>query len=225
MNIWEIIILFFAFQAVLIGVFFFFKRREERYANRILSALLLCFGFCIFYNTMFWSKLIFTRDFIHLNLWYLIPQSLIGPLFYFYIRSVVTRKKISIKPDFWHFIPAIYVLLSLLPFIILSGDEKLAVFKERRLSETIYLINHTGVTLAIIMVGYTSYTYIKYVKKYTEDIDLAHFSHAFKRVIGASPKHYFSEKNEINHLFLTPNMHEEQKQESDFRMWLKEMPF
>ena len=29
--------------------------------------------------------------------------------------------------------------------------------------------------------------------------DLAHFSHSFKRIIGASPKHYFSEKNEINH--------------------------
>lgn len=53
--------------------------------------------------------------------------------------------------------------------------------------------------------------------------DLAHFSHSFKRVIGASPKHYFSEKNEINHLFLTPNIHKEEKQESDFRLWLREM--
>ena len=55
--------------------------------------------------------------------------------------------------------------------------------------------------------------------------DLAHFSHSFKRVIGASPKHYFSERNEINHLFLTPKMEEEEKRESDFRVWLKEMFF
>ena len=53
--------------------------------------------------------------------------------------------------------------------------------------------------------------------------DLAHFSHSFKRIIGASPKHYFSEKNEINHLFLTPNIHKEEKPESDFRLWLREM--
>ena len=39
-----------------------------------------------------------------------------------------------------------------------------------------------------------------------EFYDLAHFNHAFKRVIGASPKNYFSEKNEINHLFMTPDI-------------------
>ncbi len=53
--------------------------------------------------------------------------------------------------------------------------------------------------------------------------DLAHFSHSFKRIIGASPKHYFSEKNEINHLFLTPSKQREEKRESDFRLWLREM--
>ena len=53
--------------------------------------------------------------------------------------------------------------------------------------------------------------------------DLAHFSHSFKRVIGASPKSYFSEKNEINHLFLSPVMDKEEKPENDFRLWLIKM--
>ncbi len=53
--------------------------------------------------------------------------------------------------------------------------------------------------------------------------DLAHFSHSFKRIIGTSPKHYFSEKNEVNHLFLTPNMHQEGNGKKDPSSWLREL--
>ena len=56
-----------------------------------------------------------------------------------------------------------------------------------------------------------------------EYYDLAHFSHSFKRIIGASPKHYFSENNEVNHLFLTPNLHQAEKGEKDLRSWLKKV--
>ncbi len=77
---------------------------------------------------------------------------------------------------------------------------------------------------ALTLILYEKYS-ISEAAFFLEYHDLAHFSHSFKRVIGASPKHYFSEKNEINHLFLTPNLHEEEKRESDFRLWLKEMFF
>ena len=75
---------------------------------------------------------------------------------------------------------------------------------------------------ALTLILYEKYS-ISEAAFFLEYHDLAHFSHSFKRVVGASPKHYFSEKNEINHLFLTPNMHEEEKRESDFKLWLKEM--
>lgn len=75
---------------------------------------------------------------------------------------------------------------------------------------------------ALTLMLYEKYS-ISEAAFFLEYHDLAHFSHSFKRIIGASPKDYFSEKNEINHLFLTPNMHEEEKQESNFRLWLKEM--
>ncbi len=77
---------------------------------------------------------------------------------------------------------------------------------------------------ALTLMLYEKYS-ISEAAYFLEYHDLAHFSHSFKRVIGASPKHYFSEKNEINHLFLTPNMQEEEKRESDFKLWLKEMFF
>lgn len=75
---------------------------------------------------------------------------------------------------------------------------------------------------ALTLMLYEKYS-ISEAAFFLEYHDLAHFSHSFKRIIGASPKDYFSEKNEINHLFLTPNMQEEEKQESNFRLWLKEM--
>jgi AraC-like DNA-binding protein len=77
---------------------------------------------------------------------------------------------------------------------------------------------------ALSLILYDKYS-ISEAAFFLEYHDLAHFSHSFKRIIGASPKHYFSENNEINHLFLTPNMHEEVKQQSDFRSWLKDLFF
>jgi len=58
---------------------------------------------------------------------------------------------------------------------------------------------------------------------FLEYYDLAHFSHSFKRIIGTSPKRYFSEQNELNHLFLTSNMDQEEKMENDIKVWLIEL--
>ena len=75
---------------------------------------------------------------------------------------------------------------------------------------------------ALTLMLYEKYS-ISEAAYFLEYHDLAHFNHSFKRVIGASPKNYFSEMNEINHLFLTPNMNDDIKQESDYRLWLKDM--
>jgi len=169
MNVWEIIFLFFALQAGLFSIFFFLKKKEQ-YANRIFAVFLFCFAFIIVYNTLYWSRLLFTKSFIHLNQLYLIPQSLLAPLLYGYIRAVIDRKRITIK-DSWHFLPAAYILLALLPYVLLPATNKLQSLGSR--AEALrFLFPSVGAVLALIMMVYVVAIYIRYSKKYIEDIDL-----------------------------------------------------
>lgn len=169
MNLWEIIFLFFALQAGLFSIFFFLKKKEQ-YANRIFAVFLFCFAFIIVYNTLYWSQLLFTESFIHLNQLYLIPQSLLAPLLYGYIRAVIDRKRITIK-DFWHFLPAAYIFMALLPYAIVPATDKLQSLGSR--TEALrFLFPSVGAVLAIIMILYVVAIYTRYSKKYIEDIDL-----------------------------------------------------
>ncbi len=173
MNIWEVLIMFFAFQAGLIGIFFFLKKSDKAQSNQILAFFLFCFGFCIFYNTVFWSGLLRTDSFIHITHLYLLPQALLAPLFYFYIRGVVKRKGINLKKDFWHFIPAIYILIAFFPFFILSSQEKLAIIEQRiPIRDVVNAIPHIGVLLTLLMVVYMAFTYFGMVKFFKNDVDL-----------------------------------------------------
>lgn len=169
MNVWEIIFLFFALQAGLFSIFFSLKKKEQ-HANRIFAIFLFCFAFIILYNTLYWSQLLFTETFIHLNLLYLIPQSLLAPLLYGYVRAVIDRKRITIK-DFWHFVPAAYVLLALLPYLMMPATEKIIILGTR--AEALrFLFPSAGAVLALLMMVYVIAIYIRYSKKYIEDIDL-----------------------------------------------------
>ena len=55
---------------------------------------------------------------------------------------------------------------------MLATIEKLAVYEQRALADHSYAFKYTGVSLAILMLVYTIYTYFRYAKKFDEDIDL-----------------------------------------------------
>ncbi|MEQ8424314.1 MAG: helix-turn-helix domain-containing protein [Cyclobacteriaceae bacterium] len=171
MNIWEIIFLFFSFQAALFSVFFFLKSKE-RHANKIFASFLFCFAFIIFYNSLFWSGVLFSNNYVNLNISYLIPQSLLAPLFYFYLRAVIDRQKIKFSRDFWHFLPTAYVVFALLPYLTISADEKLQQLRDGSREGLELLLPYTGFALAILMLVYTAFIYRKYSRKFIEDIDL-----------------------------------------------------
>ena len=172
MNVWESVILFFSFQSVLIGVIFLFKNGAEAYANRILACFLLGFGFILFYNVMFWTKWLYTGPLIHLNQTYLIIQGLLAPVFFFYIRNVVDRKKIRLRRDFWHFLPALYVLLSCCTYYVQSAETKLNIYRDGSILEYVFFPFPVGATLALIMLVYSVSIFWIYGKRFAEDTDL-----------------------------------------------------
>jgi len=68
------------------------------------------------------SVLIFTLLFAHpAFLFYLI-----GPLLFWYIRSVLTDQTHFRRSDLWHLLPAFIYLISVIPYLVLSWNEKTA---------------------------------------------------------------------------------------------------
>ena len=172
MNYWETIILFFSFQAILLSLFFFFRTKGEQHDNRVMAFFLLCFGYCIGYNVLFWSRLLFTPTFIHLNHSYLIPQGLLAPLFYLYVRGVIDRTKVSWSKDLWHFLPAILTLISFFPYYIQSLESKMTILQQGNIREIVFMPIPLGFSLSLIMLVYVAYIFTTYLKKYKEDLDI-----------------------------------------------------
>jgi len=64
-----------------------------------------------------------------LNLFFVHPDFLFyltGPFLFWYIRSVLTDKSQFRRSDLWHLLPAFIYLISVIPYLFLSWDEKTA---------------------------------------------------------------------------------------------------
>jgi hypothetical protein len=73
---------------------------------------------------------------VHFTPFYL----LLGPLFYFYIRSLLMDDFKLSKKDYLHFIPAVIILINILPYIFKGVDYKLA-YAEGVITKTSNLLN------------------------------------------------------------------------------------
>ncbi len=76
--------------------------------------------FHLFINS--YPVLILTIFFVHADILFY----LIGPLLFWYIRSVLTDKSRLRRSDLWHLLPAIIFLFSVIPYLFLSWNEKTA---------------------------------------------------------------------------------------------------
>lgn len=173
MTTWELIFLFLGFQAFLLSILFFFKKSISFiYGNRLFAIFLFLCGWLITYNVLFWTKKLAEPVFVHLNLTYVIPLSLIGPIFFFYIRNILDRSLIILKKDFIHFIPAIFIITAYAPYFILSREEKLNAFGEGASVQVFYPNDFYEVACVVLMAVYGIYIMVKYFKFYGNDEDL-----------------------------------------------------
>ena len=157
MNIWEIIFLFFSFQAFILAFFFFLKKKGDKAANVILGTYLLLFSFNIGYNVLYWSQLLFTEQYVHLFGWLLIFWLSYPPLIYLYTRRVVDGKKIGPK-DIVHLIPIIIAVSLNAPFFVLSASEKMQILIDGALGNHILFIKYHFVGVIINMFFYVGLT-------------------------------------------------------------------
>lgn len=161
MNFWEIIFLFFAFQAFMLSFFFFFKKKGDKVANNILGVYLMLFSLNIVYNVLYWSQIIYTIPYIAIfalliTFWVSYP-----PLIYFYTRRVVERKKFSAK-DLIHAVPLAVMIAFHIPFFILSPSKKQEVLFNGQFGEFVFNAAHNLGIIIVLMIFYTILTYFKF---------------------------------------------------------------
>ena len=161
LNIWELFFLFFAFQALIIAVYFFFRKKGDTFSNRILSTFLILFACNLTYNVLYWSQLLFHIEYIRFYGLLAIIWTLYPPLMYIYVRKVIKNKKLQAN-DLVHIVPTLIAIWLYLPMYRLSPLERLEVLKENALGQYIRYTDFVVLFFASVMLFYTIYTYITF---------------------------------------------------------------
>ncbi|EDP71617.1 hypothetical protein FBALC1_03997 [Flavobacteriales bacterium ALC-1] len=161
MNFWETIFLFFAFLSFMLFVLFFFKKKGDKVANKILGIYLLLFTLNLVYNVLHWSKLLLDIKYIHIIGSLTIIWASYPPLMYLYTKRVITQKKFK-KIDLLHTIPTFMNVFFYSPFLMLNTKSKIDVLNNGLLSDYIYLNNYTYLVTSTIMVFYVILIYLNF---------------------------------------------------------------
>lgn len=137
MSTQVIIFLFFSFVGILLSVLFFFKKTNNKRANRLLSLYTFLASSQMIYECLNWSGLLQTKAFVHLNLVPYLFWVSFGPILYFYVRSLFDRK--YYKSDLAFLIPPVIIFLLLSPFYILNTANKLKVVLNNEIGNYTYM--------------------------------------------------------------------------------------
>ena len=121
-NIWAVLILFGTAQGLFLSIYLFTKP-ENRDANKWLAFLLTAISLHLFEYGADISGISLQYPFL-LALTYPLLFC-IGPFYFIYCRYLLDKNyKVSFK-SLLHFIPAVLVLLMMLPFYTMPADEKI----------------------------------------------------------------------------------------------------
>lgn len=85
------------------------------------------------------------------------PIYLIGPMLYFYVRSVLTDHAKLSKKDIWHFLPMLIYFIAALPNTLVPWHEKVEA-AQRAVSDGSYIMNYKATALSSIIP--TMYMYV-----------------------------------------------------------------
>lgn len=175
MNVWEIISLFFAGQGILTAIFLITRKSNVKHANRIWALFLVLFSLNITYNVLFWayedSK--FTNS---LNLMYLIPFSLYGPLFYLYMLFLVKKDSIQFfrKRTLVHFVPSLLIFANFVYYFSLPVETKILFEGQEDVFGGTILIHPSivYVFICITLLFYTIFAYKTLKTHFQEDDEM-----------------------------------------------------
>jgi len=133
MENWTILFFIIVAQGFFLSFLIVAAKNTNQQANIFLSALIFFFSL-ILLSWIGFSNGFFIKH-IRFSFMYIPFPYLIGPLFLFYIKSMFRK----FKPiDFMHLFPFILFIIYLLPYYILTDDQKISIAKERSMGQILW---------------------------------------------------------------------------------------
>ena len=122
-----ILVILGTYLGIKLSVFLLNKPSTKSSENKYLGLLVLTQALPIFIGTAYRFDLL--PYFQHFLGFHTLWQFLLGPLAYFYVRAC-TQQDFSFRPILWlHFLPFLLELVYTIPFFMMPGSEKLALYE------------------------------------------------------------------------------------------------
>lgn len=167
MDIFALITILGVVQGVFFALLFFTQKKGNIKANRFLGMLYLSFAISIIH--FIFTHLELYQRFPHIMGVALPITLLFGPLFYFYIATLVNNKYEFKKSDILHYVPFVMVVLVNLPFYIDSTEAKLEVLHQFGCMREVFF-NKIATIVQLIQFFVYLIVIVKIVNKHNESI-------------------------------------------------------
>ena len=168
-NFWAVLILFGAAQGLFLS-FYFFTKAENRDANKWLAFLLTAISLHLFEYGADISGITLQFPFLLATTYPLL--FCIGPFYFIYCRYLLDKNyKVSIK-SILHFIPAVLVLLMMLPFYTMPEDQKISFIQNLESNGTLIIPVEQLVFMASNVIQMVAYIYAahRFIVKKEEEL-------------------------------------------------------
>lgn len=180
MKFLELFYIFCFFQSVIVALALI-RLKGKKLPNRLLAIHVIIWGLMCFYRfTVFQSKE-FILDYHFILRFNHVVELLMFVFVYLYIKYVTNGYQHFRKTDYLHFIPALIAFILLLPFFILSGQEKVDLILSKQSNYQQILSDIFYYTSLIQGIVYCTWS-IKCINFYHKKVK-EHFSNIEKRTI------------------------------------------
>ena len=172
-NIWAVIILFGAAQGVFLSLYLL-TRSENRDANKWLAFLLAAISLHLFEYGADISGIALQYPFLLASTYPLL--FCLGPFYFIYCRYLLDKNyKVSIK-SILHFIPALLVLLMMMPFYTMPNNQKISFILNLESNGNLKIPLEQLVFMAIHVAQTAIYVYAAYKFIHKKEQELKEFS-------------------------------------------------
>lgn len=179
LDIWSILLGFGALNGYLLALLLWTHHQGKKQANRILALLLFCIS--LFITELMISRTEYYFDFSYLIMSTFPAAYLIGPLFYFYVKSLLEQKFRFRVSDAVHLIPLLPALISLISFYFFDSAEKVAYIQQfsnpSGLSFRHLLLGGIFIAQVFVYLGLVLRMLSNYQRQYKESASGTHIYH------------------------------------------------
>lgn len=157
MNLFHLLIYFISIQGFFLSLFLFNHDRGNRTANRWLGGYV---GSYSLFLLLLGTEQLLHREFPHvIGLGYPLIF-LLGPAFFFYVKSYLGRKKTSSHKDAVHFVPFALSVLTMIPFFLAGAQTKIAFHESVYVDAEPGLLTVTWMLECMHVTGYSLFAFL-----------------------------------------------------------------